>query len=393
MRVLVPSLAIGLAFSLNLAAQSAPGVQTPPGAPRFLFTPAPAAQPDGTVKFNVFAPAAHAVQIKIESYASFQLTKNDDGMWSGVSAPVAPDMYTYSLQIDGMQVPDPSNPLLRTAIFTGPSSMIDTSNPTDLWEPQGDAHGIVHHEYYRSETLRELRDYYVYTPPGYDPSHLKIRYPVLYLFHGVGDTAEAWTQAGRANFILDNLITSGKAKPMIVVMTLGYGDPDPVHSIPQLFARSMTQQGAIKTIDTFGASLITEIIPRVEQSYRVDRNPASRAIAGLSMGGAEATYIGLKHPELFRYVGSFSGAFVMYGQQSFDKVFSSSELAAAKNKQLLWVACGKQDGLYEINKKLEAWLQAQGIPVTVVDTEGEHTWMVWRRNLIAFAPLLFSSRN
>ncbi|HEX5482352.1 MAG TPA: alpha/beta hydrolase-fold protein, partial [Terriglobia bacterium] len=199
------------------------------------------------------------------------------------------------------------------------------------------------------------------------------------------DDASAWTAVGRANIILDNLIAQGKAKPMIVVMPLGYGAPEilapggPAFHDPSLVQRNM---------DKFREALFTEVMPRVEKTYRVLTGRNDRAIAGLSMGGAESLYTGLNALDRFAWVGSFSAGGL---GADYDTEFPSLNSSANDQLQQLWIACGTEDRLLTPNRKFRAWLTSKGIHHANIETPGMHTWMVWRRNLAAFAPLLFQT--
>ncbi|HWB33222.1 MAG TPA: alpha/beta hydrolase-fold protein, partial [Acidobacteriaceae bacterium] len=226
-------------------------------------------------------------------------------------------------------------------------------------------------------------DYYVYTPPGYDPKG-KTTYPVLYLLHGFNEGPYSWTQVGRANYILDNLIAQGKARPMIVVMPLGYGDLDYV----------TTNEGrrdparAADHYKRFQDALLTEIRPQVEAQYHVLRDRDHRAIAGLSMGGQEALTIGLTHTNEFAYVLGLSAAA--------QGIPNNPALAGLNPKsadlKLLWISCGTEDSLSEPNHRLMEWLKSKGMDVHYVQTPGVHSWIVWQDNLAHFAPLLFQTK-
>jgi enterochelin esterase family protein len=236
----------------------------------------------------------------------------------------------------------------------------------------------VHHHFYKSAIGGDSRDLFVYTPPGYESS-ATTRYPVLYLLHGFSDDATAWTAVGQAHVILDNLIARNTARPMIVAMPLGYGAPEIVH---------MAQRDEAignKNVDRFGEMMLSEIIPQVERSYRAAAERGSRAIAGLSMGGSESLTVGLNHLDRFSAVGAFSAGL----RDDFDQRFP--HLASNANTQLktLWIACGTSDRLFGVNQKFKQWLTSKEIRFTSIETPGNHTWMVWRRNLAAFAPLLF----
>jgi enterochelin esterase family protein len=253
-------------------------------------------------------------------------------------------------------------------------------SPAQPWEETDVPHGVIHRHFYSSKIAGDRRDFYVYTPPNFDPK-AKTTYPVLYLLHGYSDMSNAWVAMGRANFILDNLIAEGKAKPMIVVMPLGYGTPKML-DLPSDFEHNELRQ---TNIERFADVLLTELIPQVERDYPVEKNLDSRAIAGLSMGGAETYYTGLNHLDRFGWIAPMSAA--VYADP--EKMLASLDAKQAAKLKLLWIACGKEDGLLEANHKLEAWFTSKRIKFTTVETNGAHTWQVWRRDLITLAPLLF----
>ncbi|HXA81960.1 MAG TPA: alpha/beta hydrolase-fold protein, partial [Methylomirabilota bacterium] len=208
-------------------------------------------------------------------------------------------------------------------------------------------------------------------------------YPVLYLLHGYSDDASAWTAVGRANVILDNLIARGKAKPMLIVMPLGYGAPEIL--LPGSGGPRDPGIGQ-RNFDRFREALLTEVIPRVEAEYLVRKDRDSRAIAGLSMGGAESLVTGLNTLNEFAWIGAFSSGGIT---QDFAKEFPGLDASANEQLRLLWIACGIDDHLIEINRALRAWLASKNIRHVDIETPGAHTWLVWRRNLAEFTPLLF----
>jgi enterochelin esterase-like enzyme len=209
---------------------------------------------------------------------------------------------------------------------------------------------------------------------------------VLYLLHGYSDDASAWTAVGRANLILDSLIAEGKAKPMIIVMPLGYGAPEIVEPAHGQGAPIRNAQLREKNMMNFTAALINEVIPQVEHTYKVESNRDARAIAGLSMGGAESLLTGLNHLDEFSWVGAFSAGGV---GDNFAAAFPRLDASANSQLHLLWIACGTDDHLITANRNLIAWLKSKNIDLTPIETPGMHAWMVWRRNLINFGPLLF----
>ena len=247
-------------------------------------------------------------------------------------------------------------------------------------------HGAVHHHFYRSGIVGDDRDFYVYTPPGYDPAAKKL-YPVLYLLHGYSDDASGWTAVGRANVILDNLIAQGKAKPMLIVMTLGYGAPEILSPASQRFRDpELRTRNMIK----FRDALFTEVMPQVEKSYRVAKDRNLRAIAGLSMGGAESLFTGLNAIDRFAWIGAFSSGGM---GEDFNATFPALDAKANAQLRLLWIACGTDDRLIEPNRKFRDWLKSKSVQFIPIETPGSHTWMVWLRNLAEFAALLFQGKN
>ena len=245
-------------------------------------------------------------------------------------------------------------------------------------------HGALGHKTFTSKVVLGLPDnvdeYYVYTPPGYDPNG-STRYPVLYLLHGWSQNAASWDGAGHAFKTLDELIGSGRARPMIVVMPTGYGDMSFLHD-----GFSVWSDAAAIDHNTglFQESLLTEIIPQVEAEYRVSTDRVDRAIAGLSMGGLESLVVGLNNTGKFAWIGGFSSAVHMVQPATLAHLDPKTA-----DLRLLWIACGNQDGLLQPNQRLEEALETAGLKVTAVETPGAHVWPVWREDLEKFVPLLF----
>jgi enterochelin esterase family protein len=293
-----------------------------------------------------------------------------------------PDYYGYIFRDMGIPVIDPSNPLILPNLLQT-ENMVHVPGPPSLpWEVNDVPHGVVHHHLYASAVMSDQRDFYVYTPPGYD-ALAKTEYPVLYLLHGFGQESSSWTEVAFANVILDNLIAEGKAKPMIVVMPVAYGGPEILVGGGKVYWNDELRN---RNFQMFIQGLMTEVIPEVERIYRVKKDRDARAIAGLSMGGAESLLAGLNHLDEFSWIGSFSSGGV---RENFGQEFPGLNASANAKLHLLWVACGTEDPLNEINLKINKWLSSQGVTHTEVETPGAHTWMVWRRNLASFAPLLF----
>jgi len=367
-------------FGVPAAAQDKPAQSPPPRPPAPIVSPEVHA--DRSVTFRLRDPNAVEVKLGLEGTEPLPMKKSDQDGWGVTTAPLAPDYYGYEFMVDGVRMLDPSNHLLVPNLLT-PGNAVHVPGPLSLpWELNDVPHGEVHHHFYKSAVAGDDRDYYVYTPPGYDPVAKKT-YPVLYLLHGYSDDASGWTAVGRANVILDNLIAQGKAKPMIVVMPLGYGTMEIIRLGWGAWGHTDVRD---RNFGNFREALLTEVMPRVENEYRVTKERNARAIAGLSMGGSESLLTGLNNLDKFSWIGAFSSGGI---PDDFQKDFPALDAKANQQIHLLWIACGTEDHLITVNRNLRAWLKTKGVNATEIETPGMHTWMVWRRNLAEFAPLLF----
>ena len=373
---------LSLVSSLSLAQDAKPASPPPQAPPPALITPE--VHSDNSVTFGFRAPSAQEVKLTREGTTQpLSMQKDDAGVWTVNTAPLPPDYYGYSIVVDGQRSIDPYNSLLKPNLLST-ENMVHVQGPPSLpWELSDVPHGELHHHFYRSAVANDDRDFYVYTPPGYDPGAKKT-YPVLYLLHGYSDDASGWTAVGRANIILDNLIAQAKAKPMIVVMPLGYGTMEVIRA--GWGAISNRPEVREQNLTKFRAALLTEVMPKVESEYGITKDRSSRAIAGLSMGGSESLLTGLNNLDKFAYVGAFSAGGL---PDPFDKDFPGLDASANQKLRLLWVACGTEDRLITANRNLREWLKTKGIQHTDIETPGMHTWMVWRRNLAEFSGLLF----
>lgn len=341
---------------------------------------------DGSVTFRLRDPNAQKVSVSIEgAKAPLSMQKDQHGVWSATTDPLQPDLYGYSFEADGVHLLDPSNTTIKPNLLKLSNEVHVPADSPQPWDMADIAHGIVHHHFYTSAIVGDNRDFYVYTPPGYD-ANATTRYPVLYLLHGYSDDASGGTAVGKANLILDSLIAQDKAKPMIVVMPLGYGAPEIVQHTSRFGSPFDDAALRDKNFNNFRSALIDEVIPAVERMYRVDSSRDARAIAGLSMGGSESLFTGLNRLDEFSWVGAFSS-----GGLGKDFAVDFPQLGGSANAQLhlLWIACGTDDHLITFNRSLVSWLKGKDIHLTPIETPGMHTWMVWRRNLVNFAPLLF----
>jgi len=356
--------------------------------------------PDGRVTFRLRAPDAKEVLLTGVGRQPLAMQKDEQGLWTFTTGVLESDIYDYHFQIDGVTVTDPGNPNTKpTYLGTGQSLLLVPGLNT--WTPApGVARGAITRYFFHSAVAGDDRDYWVYTPAGYDPKR-KEPYPVLYLLHGMNDEAYCWIGSG-ANVILDNLIAQGKAKPMIAVFPLGYG--------------SGGASGAMRPdmLATYTRTVLEEVMPQVEKAYNVTRDRNQRAIAGLSMGGAEAAFVGLNHLEKFAWIGSFSGAYVMWpgvrgtaaqgalapgpggrgplslNMEGVATVFPALNAKANAQINLLWIGCGTEDSLVGVNRQFKEFLDSKGIKFRYTEFPGyAHVWPLWRRNLTEVAPLLF----
>lgn len=341
---------------------------------------------DRTITFRLPAPNAKDVQLHCEGVKNSAMQKDDHGVWTFTTEPLEPDIYVYSFSVDGLHVIDPANSLIKYNLLNT-DSQVEVPGPSSLpWEINDVPRGQLHRHFYKSTVAGDDRDFIVYTPPGYDAKARK-KYPVLYLLHGYSDDATAWSAVGRANVILDNLIARGQAKPMIVVMPLGYGTMDVVKGgwsrvrDPGLWQRN---------VDKFADALLGEVLPQVEKTYRVSTDRQSRAIAGLSMGGTESLVTGLNHLDRFAWVGAFSSGGL---NTNYPAQFPAVNAKAHDQLRLLWIGCGREDGLIKPNQQFCDWLKSQDVRYTWVETPGNHSFRVWRRYLAEFAPLLFQDKK
>jgi enterochelin esterase family protein len=293
-------------------------------------------------------------------------------VWTVTVGPLEPEIYNYNFTIDGVRAIDPANPNVKTGSTPSTiSSILEVRGDRPaFYDGQDVPHGDIRTHWYQSKSLAALRRVTVYTPPGYD-ANPRTRYPTLYLFHGANADETAWTRLGHVNLILDNLLAAGKAKPFVVVMPFGYGVPP-------------GSRGGGDNTALFGRDLLEDVIPFVQSRYRVFTERDRRAIAGLSMGGGESLTIGLNHPGLFAYVGGFSAAL---RPADFDKTYGA--VSPANKFKLVWIGCGKEDSLFVPAKAFSDFLHQRKVAHVFRESEGAHTWMVWRRYLNEFAPLLF----
>lgn len=363
---------------------------------------------DNSVTFNLIAPEAQKVQItgdflppkKVEYGGKTydmpgvaDLVKNDKGVWTLTTEPLQPELYTYNMLVDGVKIIDPLNVYnIRDINNLFSVLLIGGNQRADLYKVNKVAHGTVSKIWYESPTAGLTRRLTVYTPAGYETSGKE--YPVLYLLHGIGGDENAWSELGRAAQIMDNLIAQGKAEPMLVVMTNGNisqeacpGETSEGFRVPTMMLPK-TMEGSFETA-------FPDVVKFVEKTYRVKKDKAHRAIAGLSMGGCHSLFISINYPDLFGYVGLFSAAVdrQQNNQEGYPNIYADRnqkiDRLFSKHPKLFWIGIGKTDFLIQSNNDLRAYLDSKNHKYTYLETEGGHIWRNWRIYLTEFTPLLF----
>jgi enterochelin esterase-like enzyme len=366
----------------------------------------PEVSPDHRVTFRIYAPKASEVAITGDWISQGRgtggnLRKDDLGVWSITVGPLIPDFYSYTLTVDGVRTIDPKNPWIKQGVSSLSNMFLVPGDEVAFADNRTVPHGDIRIVWYHSTTLNAMRRMHIYTPPGYDTS--KTTYPVLYLIHGGGDEDSGWSTIGRAGFIMDNLMAAGKSKPMIVVMPNGSISLPGVSTAVAPADRNSPQALAAriaaisKLHDTFVNDLLTTIIPYVEKNYRISANREHRAIAGLSMGGAETLRAAPSNLDKFAYIGIFS-----MGLQEGTNAGVNSDFLQRNTKffanpdqtnklvKLFWIGVGKNDQtVTDGPRKLSDLLTQRGIKHEFHETEGGHTWINWRQYLRDFAQLLF----
>ena len=348
----------------------------------------PQVNDDNTVTFTLKAPAAQRVEVQLDYGVLWPLERDTAGVWTFTTGALAPDLYLYNFVVDGVKTLDPANVYTMRDVATV-KSMFFVGGDRLPYRAQDVAHGNVSAVWYDSPRVGKSRRMMIYTPAGYEQG--KGRYPVLYLLHGSGGDETAWLHQGQAAQVLDNLIASGKAVPMIVVMPNGNVDEQAAPGSDQRGLVTPTFQHKQWMEGSFESSF-SDIMDYVERHYRTTGKQSGRAIAGLSMGGYHSLYISANRPKDFGYVGLFSAAIrPMRGVQSpiYDNLEQKLTQQFAQGLKLYWIAIGKDDFLYEPNRELRALLDRQGHRYTYVETAGGHEWRNWRDYLTRFVPLLF----
>ena len=347
----------------------------------------PRIAPNHSVTFRLRAP--NATQVKLEGGAGLvkeplDLTRSDDGTWTVTTPPAVPGFHYYWFVVDGLRVNDASS--YSYFGWARETSGIEIPEPgVDFYSAKDVPHGEVRVHWYHSKITGRWRRANVYTPPNYDKNS-RARFPVLYLQHGAGENERGWIEQGRANFILDNLIAAGRAKPMIVVVDTGYAVYATNNASPSTNRMSAAATAAFEEV------MIKELIPTIDAKYRTVGDRKQRAMAGLSMGSMQTLNLTLRHLDQFAWIGAMSGP----PRQGFDVATAVDGVfrdASAFNKKvkLLFLSAGTAETRFHTNTvAIHEALDRAGIKKVFYSSPGtDHEWQTWRRSLHDFAPRLF----
>jgi enterochelin esterase family protein len=324
------------------------------------------------------------------------MTNGDEGVWSVTVGPLDAGAYRYNFNVGNVPVIDPRNP--STSESNNNTWSLVVVPGSDDFDTKQVPHGAVASITYYSSSLGRFRRMHIYTPPGYEIGQQK--YPVFYLLHGAGDSDDSWSSVGRAGFILDNLIATKRAKPMIVVMPAGHT------------TRTFGGRGAgANAWDEFNEDFVGDVMSSVEKNYRVLTDRAHRAIAGLSMGGAQTLNAFIGHMDKFAYVGVFSsGVFGIVpptgragapappppppGPSWEEQHLAALDNASAKKGlRVFWFSTGSEDGLLATTKATVEMFKKHGFDAVFKESPGGHTWLNWRNYLVEFTPQLFQEAS
>lgn len=372
---------------------------------------------DGRVTFRLLAPEATSVSVSgdwpggIESTTT-PMVKGENGVWSATVGPLKPEFWIYTFSVDGVTTLDPRNIMTRRNTLRIENTLLVPGPESADYMVNAVPHGTASLQWYASPTVNATRRAYVYTPPGYENGTQ--RYPVLYLLHGGSGDEDAWSSCGRATQILDNLIAQGRAKPMIVVMpnanTTRIAAPDLVPAPPALPANRDPGR-----FPRFPESLVRDLVPFIDRAYRTRTDRESRAIAGLSVGGAQTLYTAFNNLDLFAWVAAFSGGYpVMPGvaidvppppnaaslkgpdltksldPEKFAALLPQLNAGANDRLRLLYISIGTADTLMTTHGVVKQVLKDKGVKYMLVEFPGYiHEWPVWRVSLRDLLPRLF----
>lgn len=348
----------------------------------------PEVHDDQTVTFRLMAPEAQIVELNPGAINTalgkgrepIPFTKGDEGLWTLTIGPLPPDMYAYHLRVDGVQMADPNNTQAAFTAMPPYSQLIVHGDGPAYYDAKNIPHGNVTRHIYHSDVTNGERELYVYTPPGYDSSK---KYPVLYLVGGSGELPSNWIYDGRVNFIMDNLLAEGKAKPMIIAIPNN-----------QIIHRNHPEHADL-TFDIFEKELRNHVIPVVDENYSTIKSPKGRAISGLSMGGRHSMFIGFRSLDLFANFGILSAGDTN-AETSLKDFLTDSKVN--DKVEYLFVGQGTKEAEGFFNARVQGLIDAlnkQDIEHEYyVGGNGGHDWSTWRHLLYyRFLPNLWKDIN
>lgn len=358
----------------------------------------PQVNPDNSVTFRLSAPDATSVEVIGDWQADRgreKMSRDSVGVWTFTTAPLPSDMYFYRFRIDGVVTADPGNAITRRDVGTTFNIFFVPGGNGDKYMVSDVPHGDALTTWYHSATAASDRRITVYLPAAYLAESAR-HFPVLYLLHGSGGDETAWTDLGSTTRILDNMIASGEIEPMIVVMPNGNitKTAAPGETSENLSYRpAMTDRLPGSYKNGIYELSFHEIVDFVDARFRTVADGDHRAVAGLSMGGFHSLYIAINHPGCFRYVGLFSAGLDTSGLDMSIPAYSdfSGKVEAFKRAgcNLFWIACGRDDSLFSLNRELSRQLSEAGVENTFHESARGHLWSNWRSYLLQFLPQLF----
>lgn len=350
------------------------------GNPAGRYAPKPlgaAVLENGDVEFHYYAPNAVNVQVRgtgaTMGPAAHDMVKGGDGYWTAVVSGIGIGFHYYEYVVDGNHLCTDLAPLCY-----GPFKAINffelPDGDSDFWLLKDVPHGTIRMDYYKSGVTGRVRNCYIYTPPGYEKNP-DLRYPVLYLQHGGGESETSWIWQGKINFIMDNLLAEGKCREMLIVMNLGYSFAPDHHEHP--------------SCGCFDEVLINDCIPFIDSKYRTIAEAEGRAMAGLSMGGFQTQRTVMPHPGIFSAMGIFSANILLEDDEKrYQDIFANAE-KFNRNFPLFFVSTGDREGFLEENREIISQLSGNGIKSVFYIAPGYHEWHCWRYSVKAFLQLVF----
>lgn len=419
MRLLATALLLWGASPLPVLAATTPPPAEPekaataPRSPFAPLPPSPTVSSDGRATFRLIAPQASTVEVRGDfpnpyHPATVSLSRDADGVWVGTSDPLGADFYSYTFYVNGTPALDPANAHFKRDAARISSTFIVPGARSAPYAVKPVPHGTVSQIWYSSPKLGGDRRTFVYTPPGYERA--KRSYPVLYLLHGGMGDEDSWLGNGRVPQILDNLIAEGRVSPMIVVVP----NVNASQTASPDYIQEFQPQGSFMSMD-FPDSLVTDLVPFIDKTFKTRPNSANRAVAGLSMGGAHALWAAFRHGHSFDWVESMSGGYMIIPGLGLEssipvnpdipavyrmptavdpgKVFAvlpGLTPAATAKMPMFTMVVGKDDRLLAQQRDLQAVFSAKGIKADISEVPGySHEWAFWRRELVEMLPKLF----